>query len=91
MLMSRLKQCHTLQEAVDFLKEEGTQCTYLAAYLHAAGVDKQESQNALAAAGFDEQEIRLSLAALYTVMQTQVIDRLRSLHVLLEVEESPGG
>lgn len=90
MLMSGLKQCSTLQEAVDFLKEEGTHCTYLAAYLHAAGVDKQESQDALTSAGFGEQEIRLSLASLYTALQTQVIDRLRSLHVLLEVEQTPG-
>jgi hypothetical protein len=90
MLMSKLKECNTLQEAVDFLKGEGSHCTYLAAYLHAAGVDKQEAQDALTAAGFDEHDICLSLASLYTALQTRVIDRLRSLHVLLEVEQTPG-
>jgi len=88
--MSRLTHCNTLQEAVDYLKEDGTRCTNLAAYLYAAGVDKRESQDALTAAGFDEQEISISLASLYTVVQTEVIDRLRSLHLLLEAEQTPG-
>jgi len=85
--MSSITHCNSLQEAVNCLKEEGHRCTSIAAYLYAAGVDKRESSEALTGAGFDEGEINISLATLYTVVQTNVVDRLRALHLVLEAEE----
>ncbi len=88
--MSGMMHCNTLQEAVEFLKNEHDSCAVVAAYLYAAGVDKVESRNALTAAGFEEGNIRTCLDTLYTVVTTSAVDRLRSLHLLLEAEQSPG-
>jgi len=63
----------------------------VAAYLYAAGVDKRESLEALTAAGFGSEEINLSLATLYTVVQTEIVDRLRALHLVLEADQFSEG
>lgn len=84
--MSRIMHCGSLQEAVDILKEDGGSCATIAAYLYAAGVDKAESTDALTKAGFDAGEIKTCLDALFTVVSTEVTDRLRALHLLLEAE-----
>ena len=88
--MSEMMRCNTLQEAVEFLKNEHTRCAVVAAYLYAAGVDKVESRDALIAAGFDEEAVQTCLDTLYTVVTTSAVDRLRSLHLLLEAEQTPG-
>ncbi|MHC4984864.1 MAG: hypothetical protein ACYTFO_01780 [Planctomycetota bacterium] len=84
--MSRIMHCSTLQEAVDFLKEDGAGCGTIAAYLYAAGVDKAESTEALKNAGFDAEIIKTCLDTLYTVVTTEITDRLRTLHLLMEAE-----
>ena len=89
--MSRLMHCSTLQEAVDFLKEDGGGCGTVAAYLYAAGVDKAESTEALKKAGFDTATIKTCLDSLYTVVSTEVTDRLRTLHLLMEAEAGEQG
>ena len=84
--MSRIMRCSTLQEAVGCLKEDGAGCGTIAAYLYAAGVDKAESTEALSKAGFDPETIKTCLDTLYTVVSTEMTDRLRTLHLLMESE-----
>ncbi|MHC4562034.1 MAG: hypothetical protein ACYS8X_04585 [Planctomycetota bacterium] len=84
--MTRIMHCETLQEAVGSLKEEGNCCTTIAAYLYAAGASKHETLGMLSAVGFDPGESKTCTDALYTVVPTDIEERLRMLRMLLEAE-----